>query len=129
MINKHFITLLNYCDVEMSNKDNDILKYNHGEKSMKVSFTIYADLESLLEKMSTCHNTKESSAAKINKLFIVYASSYSLLTHCSFDNTKNNLDYNRDQDYMKNFSRDLEEHAAKIINYEKMIPLSIEDDE
>ena len=113
----------------MSNKDNDILKYNHGEKSMKVSFTIYADLESLLEKMSTCHNTKESSVAKINKLFIVYASSYSLLTHCSFDNTKNNLDYNRDQDYMKKFSRDLEEHAAKIINYEKMIPLSIEDDE
>ena len=45
-----------YCYVEMPNKDNKILKYNHGERSMKVPFIIYADLESLLEKMSTCHN-------------------------------------------------------------------------
>ena len=35
-------------------EDNKILKYNHGEKSMKLPFIIYADLESLLEKMSTC---------------------------------------------------------------------------
>ena len=32
-----------YCYVEMPNKDNKILKYNHGEKSMKVPFIIYAD--------------------------------------------------------------------------------------
>ena len=36
--------------------NNKILKYNHGEKSMKVPFIIYADLESLLEKRNTCHN-------------------------------------------------------------------------
>ena len=34
----------------MPNEDNKILKYNHGEKSMKVPFIIYADLECLLEK-------------------------------------------------------------------------------
>ena len=34
----------------MPEKDNKILKYNHGEKSMKVPFIIYADLKSLLEK-------------------------------------------------------------------------------
>ena len=35
---------------------------------MKVSFTIYADLESLLKKMSNCHNNPEkSSTIKINK--------------------------------------------------------------
>ena len=34
----------------MPNEDNKILKYNHGEKSMKAPFIIYADLESLLEK-------------------------------------------------------------------------------
>ena len=45
-----------YCYVEMPEKDNKILKYNHGEKSMKVPFVICADLECLLEKMSTCHN-------------------------------------------------------------------------
>ena len=35
-----------YCYVEMPKEDNKILKYNHGEKSMKIPFTIYADLES-----------------------------------------------------------------------------------
>ena len=34
----------------MPEEDNKILKYNHGEKSAKVPFIIYADLESLLEK-------------------------------------------------------------------------------
>ena len=38
----------------MSNENNKILKYNQGEKSMEVPFIIYADLESLLEKMNTC---------------------------------------------------------------------------
>ena len=44
------------------------LKHNHGEKSIKVMFIIYTDLESLLEKMNTCHNNpKKSSTTKINK--------------------------------------------------------------
>ena len=34
----------------MPEEDNKILKYNQREKSMKVLFIIYADLESLLEK-------------------------------------------------------------------------------
>ena len=66
-----------YCYVEIPEEDNRILKHNHGEKSMKVPITIYADLESLLEKMSTCYNNPvKSSTTKINKhfiwLFIVY---------------------------------------------------------
>ena len=40
----------------MPEEDNNILKYNHGEKSMRAPFIIYADLECLLEKISTCHN-------------------------------------------------------------------------
>ena len=57
-----------YCHGEMPTKDNNIIKYNHGEKSMKVPFIIYADLECLLEKMSTCiNNPNESSTTKINK--------------------------------------------------------------
>ena len=52
----------------MPEEDNKILKYNHGEKSTRVPFTIYADLESLLEKMNICHNNPEnSSTTKINK--------------------------------------------------------------
>ena len=56
---------------------------------MKVPFIIYADLESLLEKMNICHNNPEkSSTTKINKHI---PSGYSLFTHCSFDATEENM--------------------------------------
>ena len=75
----------------MPEEDNKTLKYNHGEKSIKVPFTIYADLECLLEKMNSCHNNPEkSSATKINKHA---PSGYSLFTYCSFDTTKNKFEY------------------------------------
>ena len=52
----------------MPKEDNKILKYDRGEKPMKVPFITYADLEYLLEKISTCHNNpKKSSTTKINK--------------------------------------------------------------
>ena len=108
----------------MPNEENKIIKYNQGEKSIKLPFIIYADLECLLEKMSTCYNNlRESSTTKINKHT---PSDYSLFTHCSFDKTKNKLDYYRGKDCMKKFCKDFREHATKIINYEKekMIPLT-----
>ena len=39
-----------YCNVEMPDENKKILKYNHGEKSIKAPSIIYADLESLLKK-------------------------------------------------------------------------------
>ena len=116
-----------YCHVEMPIKNNNIIKYNHGEKSMKLPFVIYADLECLLEKMSTCiNNPNESSTTKINKHT---PSGYSIFTHCSFDKSKNTLNYYRCKYCMKKFSKDLREQVSKIINYEKkkMIPLTTEE--
>ena len=73
----------------MPTKNNDIIKYNYGEKSMKVPFVIYEDLECLFEKISTCiSNPNESSTTKINKHI---SSGYSIFTSCSFDKTKNKL--------------------------------------
>ena len=46
-------------------------------------------------------------------------SDYSLFTLCSFGVTKNKLDFYRNKDCMKFFYKDLNEHAAEIINYEK----------
>ena len=108
----------------MPTKDNNITKYNHGEKSMKVPFIIYANLECLLEKMSTyINNPNESSTNKINKHT---PSGYSIFTSCSFDESKNKLRYYRGKDCMKKFCKDLKEHATRIINYEKkkIIPLT-----
>ena len=106
----------NYCHVEMPNEDK-IIKYNQGEKSIKSPFIIYADLECLLEKISTCYNNPEESTVEINKHA---PSGYSLFTHCSFDKTKNKLDYYRGEDCMKKFCKDLREHAAKIIMKRKI---------
>ena len=112
----------------MPTKYNDIIKYNQGEKSIKLPFIIYADLECLLEKMSTCQNNpNESSTTEINKHT---PSGYSLYTHCSFDKSKNKLDYYRGKNCMKKFCKDLRTHATKIINYEKkkVIPLSTKEE-
>ena len=50
---------------------------------MKIPFVIYADLECLLEKMSTyINNPNESFSTKINKHT---PSGYSIFTHCSFN--------------------------------------------
>ena len=97
----------------MPEKYSKTLKYNKGEKSMRLPFIIIPDLECLLEKMNTCHNNPEkSSTTKINKHA---PSGYSLFTHCSFDRTKNKLDYYRGKNCMKNFCLDLREYATKII--------------
>ena len=82
----------------MPTKGNNI-KYNHGEKSMKVPFVIYADLECVLEKMSNCErNPNESYTSKIIKHT---PSGYSIFTSCSFDESKNKLNYYRGKDCMK----------------------------
>ena len=88
-----------------------ILKYNNGEKSLKVLFIIHADMPPLLQKIDTCHNDPEkSSTTKINKHT---ASGY------SFDTTKNKYGYYSGKYCMKNYSTNLRKHATKTISYEK----------
>ena len=83
---------------------------------MKLPFIIYADLESSLEKMSTCYDSpKKSLTTKINKHT---PSGYSLFTYYSFDETRNKLNHDRGKNCMKDLSR-LKKHATKIIGYEK----------
>ena len=102
----------------MPSPNNNIIKYSQGDKSLKLPFTIYADLECLLEKIDTCYNNpEESSTTKINHT----PSGYSIFTHCSFDKSKNKLNYYRGEDCMKRFCKDLKEYAIKIINCEKKL--------
>ena len=82
-----------------------------------------------MKKISTCYNNPErSSTTEINKHT---PSGYLLFTHCSFDETKNKLDYYKGEDCMKKFCKDLREHATKIINYKKkdIIPLTKKEEE
>ena len=45
----------------MPTQFNKTLKYNHGEKSLKTPFVIYADLECLLIKQKSCQNNLNES--------------------------------------------------------------------
>ena len=90
-------------------------------------FVIYADLESILEKINGCENdTEKSSTIKVNKHT---ASGYSLFSHCLFDKTKNKLDYYRGKNCMKNFSLDLREQAKRIISYKEAKAISLTKEE
>ena len=72
------------------------------------------------------NDPNKSSTTKINKHT---PSGYSIFTSCSFDESKNKINYYRGDDRMKKFCKDLKEHSTKIINYEKkkMISLTTEE--
>ena len=77
----------------MPEKVKDILKYNQINKSVKDSFVIYADIESLYEKNRCMHYYPEySSTIKTEKYTVC---GYSLYTHRLFDDNKSKLDYYR----------------------------------
>ena len=73
--------------------------------------------------MKKCYNNfEESTTTEVNKHT---PSGYSLFTHCSFDKTKDKLDFYRGDICMETLCKDLREHATKIINEKKkMIPLT-----
>ena len=50
--------------VKIPNKFERIVKYNPGEKSLKVQFVIYADLECFLEKIDSCQNDPKKSSTE-----------------------------------------------------------------
>ena len=103
-----------FCHLKTPDEDNKILKYIPGEKSLRVPFTIYADLECLLRKI----NTRQSNPEKpyTEKKATHRPSGNALVTCCSFDKSKNETKYYRGEDCMKIFCKDLKEQAMKIIN-------------
>ena len=70
----------------MLKEDIKILEYNPGEKSLKIPFIFYADLECLLEKIDACQNNPEESCTE--KKAKHKHSGYSQVTCCSFDKSK-----------------------------------------
>ena len=101
----------------MPDEDKKILKYNPGEKSLKTPHIIYADLECLLEKTDTCQNNLEKSYAEKKAKHI--PSGYLIVICCSYDKSKNERKYYKEEDCTEMLSTDLKEQAMKIINYEK----------
>ena len=116
-------------NIEMPTPNNNLIKYNQGNKSLKLPFIIYADLECLLKKIDTFQNNPDLlSTTKINQHI---PSGHSIYTNCSFDKSNNKLSYYRGEDFMKRFFKDLKDHPTKIINFKKkiMVPLTKEEED
>ena len=80
----------------MPTEENKILKYNHREKSLKIPFTIIADLECLLIKEQSYQNNPEKSYT--DKKAEHEPSGYSLSLICSLDATKSRHYFYRGKD-------------------------------
>ena len=96
----------------MPDEDNKILKYISGEKSLKVPFIIYVDLECLLRKINMCSNNPDKSYTE--KKATHRPSGYALVTCGLFEKSKNECKYYRGEDCVKMFFKDLINQAKKI---------------
>ena len=74
-----------HCRVDLP-KEHEKTKYLLGEKSLKVPFIIYVDLECLLKKMRSCQNNLKNSYTE--KKVKHKPSRYAWCSKCSFDETQ-----------------------------------------
>ena len=100
-----------FFHVKIPNENNKILKYNPEEKTLKVPFIIYADLECI------CQNSLEKSYTE--KKVKNKPSGYARVTCSPFDNSKTEWTHYRGKDCIERFCKDLRDQAMKIINHEK----------
>ena len=111
----------------MPNEDNKILKYNHGEKSLKAPFFVSFDTECIFKKAPPFQNNPEKSYTERKAKHAPSGCACSLI--CSFDSTKSKHSYCRGEDCIEFLCEKFEELALEIINYEEkeMIPLTNEE--
>ena len=115
-----------FCYVEMPEKKT-FTKYHPGIKSMRAPIIMYADLKSLLKTMDTCTNDPDkSSTTWVNKCKMC---GYSLVTHCSFDEKRNVIDYYRVKDSLKKFCQGLKKQAKLIVDCEKKEMVKLTEEE
>ena len=90
-----------FFNVIMASEDTKILEVNQYQKSDKVPFIIYADLECIVETINGCKNNPEDSSTTIVSEHI--PSGFSMSTISSFRSIENKHDVYRAEDCMKMF--------------------------
>ena len=99
----------------MTSRDTKILEFNQYQKSDKVPFTIYADIE--LEKTDGCKNDPENSST--TKVSEHIWSGFSMSIILSFTSIENKHGVYKCKDCMKNFYEYLTDHVLKITHFKK----------
>ena len=83
----------------MPSEDTKVLEFDQYQKSDKVPFIIYPDLECTIEKIDGCKNNPENSST--TKVSEHIPSSFSMSTISSFRSIENKHDTYRGKDCMK----------------------------
>ena len=104
----------------MPTKINKILKYNHGEKSLKTPFVIYVDLECLLLNQQSRQNNPNEAYTERKAIYEPCGYSLSLFIWFSFY---------RGNNCIKKFCSELKELGTKLVNYEQKEMAPLIDDE
>ena len=109
-----------YCRTYMP-KEHEKLKYLPGEKSLKVPFVIYADLEFLLKKVLSCQNNPENPYTEKKAKHKI--SGYAWCSICSFDETKNRAFFIGEKIVLKNLSLKNLTHGEADLLLHASLPL------
>ena len=114
----------NFCEIMMSFKEDNVLKFNQYMNSDKMLYIIYADSQTLLKKTDGCaNNLEKSSTTKSGKHILCR---FLMPTITAFDNIENKHSLYRGEDCMEEFYSSLREHPTHVINCEKkkILPLT-----
>ena len=106
-----------FCNVIVPSEETKILEFNQYQKSDKVPFILYANLEYIIERTDRCKNIFENSST--TKVSEHIPSGFSMFTISSFRSIENKYDVYRGKDCMKRFCKSLREHAIKTTNFKK----------
>ena len=112
-----------HCEVIIPTESNKILKYNYGEKSLRLPFVIYADLECLLLKQQSCQNNPNKSYTE--RKAIHEPCRYSINLVSSFDYEQDEQRFYRGKDCIKRFCCKLKELCLKVVNCEQKEIISL----
>ena len=117
----------NYIATFLPNENENVLKFTHFERKLKVPFIIYADFESLQIPYSTCIPTADRSFTNNTHVHEPYSFAYFI--KCSYNNELNKFRIysgkdvsHKFVDYITNDIKDIyENHLKKLI---PMLPLT-----
>ena len=108
---KPFVDQYNWKGIDFPAEIKDWKKF---EKSLKVPFTIYVDLECLLIKQQSCQNNPNESYTERKAMHEPCGYALSLIS--SFDSKLNKHNFYRKKDCIERFCSDLKEFRTKIVN-------------
>lgn len=106
-----------YCHAKMPEEGKNILKYNSGEKAIRVPFVMYGDMECILEPISGCDSDSEKPFTQdINEHVPCGVGLFTKYAHGEFDKAMKQY---RGQDCVEVFVKTLKEQVYRAIRYKK----------